>query len=94
MRTLHMLFIPKRKLSKREKVEWTYLLRIRSFLLRDLLPSLIILIIISMCASLVAKRIHQAKNSRSQTLSMVDESAQKKTPSLQGSLKPEEARHD
>ena len=74
---------------KDPKGENLLLLRVRSFLLRDLVPSLIMLIIISICTSFVAEKIYQAKASRSHTITMIGEDAQPKSLSLQEELNTE-----
>ncbi len=89
MRTLRMWCMPKCNELKEPKAEASFLQRSLSFLFRDLMPSLIMLIIISLCASFVAEKIYQAKASRSHTISMVKGDSHQKSPSLQGDLKPE-----
>lgn len=64
MRTLSVRHLLQHKISKGSKVEKNFLQRIFSFLIRDLVPSAIILIIISFCTLLVAEKIEQAKQSR------------------------------
>jgi hypothetical protein len=92
MRAIHVLFTQKLDLSKYPKGKNLFLLRVRSFVLRDLLPSLIMLIIISICSLFVAERIYQAKASRSHTITMIGGDSQPKAPSLQGELTPEGGR--
>jgi hypothetical protein len=55
------------------KAEASPLQRLRTFFLRDLLPSLIMVIILSVFASLMGQKIDQAKSSR--TVHAVDVSA-------------------
>jgi uncharacterized membrane-anchored protein YitT (DUF2179 family) len=86
------MFTQKRDLLKCPKGENLFLLRVRSFLLRELVPSLIMLIIISICTSFVAEKIYQAKASRSHTITMIGEDAQPKSPSLQEELNTEGGR--
>ncbi|WP_432821516.1 hypothetical protein [Trichloromonas sp.] len=81
MRTLHMFHmrcIPKNTSSKCSKIDCSYLQRIRSFLLRDVLPLLVMVIILSICALFVAEKIYQAKASR--TVNMVEGGSQPKPP--------------
>ncbi|OHB25142.1 MAG: hypothetical protein A2X84_09070 [Desulfuromonadaceae bacterium GWC2_58_13] len=70
MKTLSIRYMPKRKVSKWSKFEPPLLQRSLSFLLRDLLPSLVILIVLSLCVLLVAGKIDRAKHSH--TVNMVD----------------------
>lgn len=72
MRTFPLRCMLKHNRSKWPKVENSLCQRILSFLIRDLVPSLVILIIISLCASLVAQKIYQVKSSRTQTISMTE----------------------
>ena len=64
MRTLSMRSMSKPNLSNWPKTEASPRQRLRTFLLRDLLPSLIMVIILSVFASLLGQKIDQAKSSR------------------------------
>jgi len=73
MRTLSMHSMSKPNPSNWPKAEASPLQRLRTFFLRDLLPSLIMVIILSVFASLMGQKIDQAKSSR--TVHAVDVSA-------------------
>ena len=64
MRTLSIRRMPEPNRSKWPKAEASPLQRLRTFLLRDLLPSLIMVIILSVFASRMGQKIDQAKSSR------------------------------
>jgi hypothetical protein len=64
MRTLSIRSLSKPNPSNWPKTEAAPLQRLRTFLLRDLLPSLIMVIILSVFASLLGQKIDQAKSSR------------------------------
>lgn len=64
MRTLSMHSMSKPNPSNWPKAEASPLQRLRTFFLRDLLPSLIMVIILSVFASLMGQKIDQAKSSR------------------------------
>jgi uncharacterized membrane-anchored protein YitT (DUF2179 family) len=89
-----MWCMPKRNLSKRTKFEASFLQRILSFLLQDLVPTLIMLIILSIFTSLVAEKIYRAKTSRSRTISMFEKVSHQKSPSLREELQPKGGRLD
>ena len=61
MRTLSLRSLPKRNFWKTSKFETPLRKRVLDFLLRDLVPSLIILIVLSLCAVFVGAKIDRAK---------------------------------
>jgi hypothetical protein len=65
MKALTLRILPKRRLQKWPKTEASPLQRLRTFLLRDLLPSLVMVIVLAFFAALVGKGIDQAKDSHS-----------------------------
>jgi hypothetical protein len=92
VRTLHTLNISKHSAAKQPEVKCVSLQRLRSFLLRDLIPSVILFIIICIGTTFAAEKIYQAKISRSHTLSMILDGSCQETPLAQGSLNPEKNR--
>lgn len=68
--------LSKPNVSKWPKPEASYSQRMLSFLLRELVPTLLIVIILSICTSLVAEKIYQAKASKAETLSMLERVSQ------------------
>jgi len=64
MRTLSMRSMSKLNPSNWPKAEASPLQRLRTFLLRDLLPSLFMVIVLSVFAFIVGQKIDQAKSSR------------------------------
>ena len=73
MRTLSMRSMSKLNPSNWPKAEASPLQRLRTFLLRDLLPSLFMVIMLSAFAFIVGQKIDQAKTSR--TIHAVDVSS-------------------
>ena len=65
MKTLTLRILPKRPLQTWPKTEASPLQRLRTFLLRDLLPSLAMVIVLAFFASQVGKSIDRAKDSHS-----------------------------
>jgi hypothetical protein len=61
MRTFHLRGGEKPALSKWPRSEGSLRQPIRTFLFQDLIPSLIILMILGFCTSIVAEKIYQAK---------------------------------
>ncbi len=64
MKTSVLRFLPKSNQKQWPQGEAPFFLRLKTFLLRDVLPSLVMVIIVAILASLVGEKIDQAKDSR------------------------------
>jgi hypothetical protein len=63
MKTLSLRGMAKQNQSKWPQAEPSTLQRLGNFLLRDLLPSVLMVITVSMCALFIGQKIDQAKSS-------------------------------
>lgn len=64
MKTRALWFFPKSHRKPWPQGEASILLRLRNFLLRDVLPSLLLVVIVAFFAALVGAKIEQAKDAR------------------------------